>query len=270
MASDIWSYIFRTILMYFVIYLTLRIMGKREIGKLSIFDLVISIMIAEIAVFVLEDIHRPIYEGIIPMATLVLIQLLIAFVSLKNRGLRLLFEGKPSILVSGGKLHREEMKKQRYNLDDLLLQLRGQKIENVSDVEFAILETSGQLTVIPKKSSSNHPNSSLRQEVIRKKSFQNTPLEPSSSSEDQSIPIFGQSRRSRKRRKILIPAGQFSYGVLPVPLIMDGKVQDDNLHRLNKTRFWLKNQIEQKGVRDFKDVFLCSIDHKGQIYVDRK
>lgn len=155
MAAHILVTVFRTVLMYFVIYLTLRIMGKREIGKLSIFDLVISIMIAEIGVFVLEDIKRPVFDGIVPMITLVIIQLIIAIVSLKSRKVRLWFEGEPSILVAKGKLNREEMRKQRYNLDDLLLQLRGKNIQNIADVEFAILENSGQLTVIPKSPSAS-------------------------------------------------------------------------------------------------------------------
>ncbi|MEC0369664.1 DUF421 domain-containing protein [Paenibacillus chibensis] len=303
MASHILIPVFRTVLMYFVIYLTLRIMGKREIGKLSIFDLVISIMIAEIGVFVLEDIKRPIYDGIFPMATLVIIQITIAFISLKSRKARLLFEGKPSILVSGGKLHRDEMKKQRYNLDDLLLQLRGQNIENIADVEFAILENSGQLTVIPKSESTDSPGgqqasnpSSSHSKAEQGAAQQNSPaqrqpvtllgmkakgniksaesrgqMQGSKQSKEQELTGPYQAAKSRlNKKKILVPAGKFSYGVLPVPLIMDGKVQDDNLQRLHKNRFWLKNQIQEQGVKDFKDVFLCSIDHKGKIYVDRK
>ncbi|WP_136606743.1 DUF421 domain-containing protein [Paenibacillus dokdonensis] len=277
MAAHILIPVFRTILMYFVIFLTLRIMGKREIGKLSIFDLVISIMIAEIGVFVLEDIKRPIYDGLFPMATLVIIQISIAFISLKSRKARLLFEGKPSILVSGGKLHRSEMKKQRYNLDDLLLQLRGQNIENIADVEFAILENSGQLTVIPKTQSSpqSQPTSpSQRQSVTRlglkAKGIVNSSASQGQGQESSAGSIGSVGTRSKSNKKILVPAGKFSYGVLPVPLIMDGKVQDDNLQRLKKNRFWLKNQIQEQGVKEFKDVFLCSVDHKGKVYVDRK
>jgi len=294
MAAHILIPVFRTVLMYFVIFLTLRIMGKREIGKLSIFDLVISIMIAEIGVFVLEDIKRPIYDGLFPMATLVIIQISIAFISLKSRKARLLFEGKPSILVSGGKLHRSEMKKQRYNLDDLLLQLRGQNIENIADVEFAILENSGQLTVIPKSQSSQQ--SGGQEESKSRFNQQNASEQQTSPSQRQPVTQLGlkamgnikssgsqgqgqensagpsgsAGKRTKSNKKILVPAGKFSYGVLPVPLIMDGKVQDDNLQRLKKNRFWLKNQIQEQGVKEFKDVFLCSIDHKGKVYVDRK
>ncbi|MDU5949044.1 MAG: DUF421 domain-containing protein, partial [Paenibacillus macerans] len=87
------AHVFRTVLMYIVVFVVMRIMGKREIGELSIFDLVISIMIAEIAVFALEDVKKPLYEGLIPMFTLVIIQIGIAMLSLRFRKLRLWFDG---------------------------------------------------------------------------------------------------------------------------------------------------------------------------------
>lgn len=250
MFQHITAHIFLTVLMYFFIFLSMRIMGKREIGKLSVFDLTISIMIAEIAVFVIEDIERPIYDGIVPMATLVLIQVVVAQLSLKSRGVRLLMDGKPSILISNGKLHRGEMRKQRYNIDDLLLQLRGQNIASPADVEFAILETSGQLTVFEKDkdiSSSNQSGNSSNS-AEKDKSGNN-------SEEDSQTFKF--------------PTNKIRYEGLPIPLIMDGKVQDHNLEIIGKTRFWLRTQIRQKGVSDFRDIFLCSIDHKGKLYIDR-
>jgi uncharacterized membrane protein YcaP (DUF421 family) len=250
MFQHITSYIFLTLLMYFVIFLCMRIMGKREIGKLSVFDLTISIMIAEIGVFVIEDIHRPIYEGLVPMATLVIIQVLVAFLSLKSRKVRLLMDGRPSILISGGKLHRGEMRKQRYNIDDLLLQLRGQNIASPADVEFAILEPSGQLTVFEKEkgtSSSKQADNST-----------------STADKDEA-----KENADKSSQSIKLPKDKIRYEGLPIPLIMDGKVQDHNLEMIGKTRFWLRTQIRQKGVSDFREIFLCSIDHKGRIYVDR-
>ncbi|AIQ31879.1 membrane protein [Paenibacillus sp. FSL P4-0081] len=256
--QHITAHIFLTVLMYIFIFLSMRIMGKREIGKLSVFDLTISIMIAEIAVFVIEDIERPIYDGFVPMATLVLIQVLVAQLSLKSRKLRLLVDGKPSILISDGKLHRGEMRKQRYNIDDLLLQLRGQNIDSPADVEFAILETSGQLTVIEKNKGVSSTNQSGN----------------SSSGAEQKERSSGDQQSSRSSDKsdssstVKLPKHKIRYEGLPIPLIMDGKVQDDNLEMIGKNRFWLRTQIRQKGVSDFRDVFLCSIDHKGQIYID--
>lgn len=250
MSQHITTHVFLTVLMYFFIFLCMRIMGKREIGKLSVFDLTISIMIAEIAVFVIEDIKRPIYEGLVPMATLVIIQVLVAQLSLKSRKLRLLMDGKPSILISGGKLHRGEMRKQRYNIDDLLQQLRGQNIASPADVEFAILEPSGQLTVFEKDKGISSSNQSGNGSSV---------AENNKTDEDADV----------SSQKVKLPKNKIRYEGLPIPLIMDGKVQDHNLEMIGKTRFWLRTQIRQKGVSDFRDVFLCSIDHKGRVYVDR-
>ncbi len=259
MFKHISIHIFLTVLMYILIFLSMRIMGKREIGKLSVFDLTISIMIAEIAVFVIEDIERPVYDGVVPMATLVLIQILVAQLSLKSRKLRLLVDGKPSVLIADGKLNRNEMRKQRYNIDDLLLQLRGQNIDSPADVEFAILETSGQLTVIEKSKGVSSTNQSGNSSTAAGEQEQE-------SNEGGKSGTAGNSGASGSTALL---GKKIRYEGLPIPLIMDGKVQDDNLEMIGKNRFWLRTQIRQKGVSDFRDVFLCSIDHKGKIYVDR-
>ncbi|NOU65943.1 DUF421 domain-containing protein [Paenibacillus sp. LMG 31461] len=226
---EILTIFLRTVLIYFVVFLMLRIMGKREIGKLSLFDLVISIMIAEIAVFVLEDVKKPLVSGILPMGTLVLIQVVIAYITLKSRTIRVLFDGKPSVLINKGMINRNEMKKHRYNLDDLMLQLRQNKIMNVADVEFAILEPSGKLSVVEKDKNEKETGAEV-------------------------------TKLNNKIR----------YEGLPLPLIMDGKVQDENLEKIGQTRFWLKNQLQEQGARDFKEIFYCSIDHRGRMFLDRK
>lgn len=245
--SDVGAHIFRTMLMYFIVYASIRIMGKREIGKLSMFDLVVSIMLAEIAAFVIEDIDKPLFHGIVPMLTVLVVQIAIAFLSLKSRKLRLMIDGKPTVLISKGKLHRDEMRKQRYNLDDLLQQLREQNIDSIGEVDFAILETTGKLTVFPKGQSSSGGNSG--------------------SSGSGST---GSNSKPKGRKNKIDGFENIKYEGLPLPLIMDGKVQDQNLELIQKTRFWLKNQIQHKGIMDFKDVFICSIDHNGKVYVSSK
>ncbi|MDQ0170995.1 uncharacterized membrane protein YcaP (DUF421 family) [Paenibacillus amylolyticus] len=246
--SDIGAHVFRTILMYFIVYGAIRVMGKREIGKLSMFDLVVSIMLAEIAAFVIEDMEKPLSHGIVPMLTVLIMQIGMAFVSLKSRRLRLMIDGKPTVLISKGTLHRDEMRKQRYNLDDLLLQLREQNIDSIGDVEFAILETTGKLTVFP----SNQSNQS-------------------NSGGNGSSNNRGSAHTKQKARQDRVDGFQnIKYEGLPLPLIMDGKVQDQNLELIQKTRFWLKNQIQQKGILDFKEVFICSIDHNGKVFVSLK
>jgi Predicted membrane protein len=230
-AAEFGSLFLRTVLIYFVVFIVMRLMGKREIGKMSVLDLVISFMIAEIAVIVIEDTKRSMWHGVFPMALLMLLQIAISYVTMKNRKLRLVFDGKPSIIVQNGELDRHVMHRGRYNLDDLMLQLRENGISSVSEVEFAILETSGKLSVIKKE---HHPATAVK---------------------EAKNPIFPQ---------------RYRFEMLPVPLIMDGKVQDDNLEKMEKTRFWLKNELQQHGVTDFKDVFFCTIDHRGRWYVDKK
>nr|WP_238985146.1 DUF421 domain-containing protein [Bacillus kwashiorkori] len=126
-------------------------MGKREIGELSILDLVVFVMIAEMAVMAIERNKIPFFENIFPMLILMFIQILLSFISLKSRAFRRLVDGEPSIIIKNGKILEKEMKKQRYNFDDLLMQLREKDISKISDVEFAILESSGKLSVIKKQ-----------------------------------------------------------------------------------------------------------------------
>jgi len=246
---EIWSLVLRTVVIYLVVFLVMRMMGKREIGKLTVLDLVISIMIAEIAVIVIEDIDRSLLDGILPMVVLMIIQVGTALLSMYSRKMRLLLDGKPSVIITKGKINKEEMRKQRYNLDDLMLQLRENKLTSVADVEFAILETSGKLSIIPKETTY------LEEEDTDDKG-------KSEGNRDNVSPMS-----TPKSREKIIPAG-FRYEMLPIPLIMDGKVQDENLSKIGKTRFWLKNALQEHKVTDFKDVFLCTIDHRGKLFVD--
>ncbi len=142
--------VFRTIFVYVLILAIFRIMGKREIGKLSILDLVVSIMIAEMAVVAIENTKDPILHTVFPMLLLMLIQITMAIISLKNKRFRDFVDGQPTIIINKGKIDEQAMRKQRYNFDDLLVQLREKNIRKISDVEFAILESSGQLSVFEK------------------------------------------------------------------------------------------------------------------------
>jgi uncharacterized membrane protein YcaP (DUF421 family) len=143
-------------------------MGKREIGELSILDLVVSIMIAEMAVTAIENIKDPLVHTIIPMVLLMFIQIALAFLSLKSQKVREIIDGKPTRIINNGKIDESAMREQRYNLDDLLLQLREKNIKNVADVEFAILEPSGKLSVFEKeKSKSKNKQPSLNLPLIK-------------------------------------------------------------------------------------------------------
>ncbi|WP_017472683.1 DUF421 domain-containing protein [Amphibacillus jilinensis] len=141
----------RTLLTYGFIVLFFRLMGKREIGELSLLDIVIFIMMAEIAVFSIEDPNNPISHAIVPMFLLVIIQRLTAYISLKSKRFRDWFEGKPSLIIANGQVDENEMRRQRYNFDDLMQQLHEKSVKGVQDVEYAILEPNGKLTVFEKE-----------------------------------------------------------------------------------------------------------------------
>lgn len=140
----------RTIFFYLLILAIFRLMGKREIGELSILDLVVFIMIGEMAVVAIERPKNPLMHTVVPMVLLMLIQISLAMFSLKSKKFRDFVDGKPTIIINKGKIDESAMRKQRYNFDDLMTQLREKDIRSIADVEFAILESSGSLSVIKK------------------------------------------------------------------------------------------------------------------------
>ncbi|AIE60866.1 DUF421 domain-containing protein [Bacillus methanolicus] len=144
---------FRTLFVYGLILLIFRLMGKREIGELSVLDLVVNIMVAELAVVAIENTKDPLSHTVLPMGLLMIVQFVLAFLSLKSKKFRDIVDGMPTVIINKGKIDEEAMRKYRYNFDDLMLQLRENKIQNIADVEFAILEPSGNLSVFEKKDS---------------------------------------------------------------------------------------------------------------------
>jgi uncharacterized membrane protein YcaP (DUF421 family) len=140
----------RTLILFTLVVVTMRVMGKRQIGELQPFELAIAILISELAAVPMQNTGIPLISGIIPILTLLVAQMTLSFISLKSIKARGIICGKPSILIANGKIQEEELKKERFTLNDLLEQLRINNTPNISDVEFAILETNGQLSVIPK------------------------------------------------------------------------------------------------------------------------
>lgn len=144
------SIIIKTLILYFFIVVVYRIMGKKEVGKLSIIDLIVSILIAELAAISIEEAERSIFTSIIPIVVLVIIQISISFISLKSVKLRKLIDGNPIVIIKDGKLNFKDMTKLRYTIDDLIAQLREQGIKSIEEVNYAVLENNGKLSVFNK------------------------------------------------------------------------------------------------------------------------
>ena len=155
--NDFMIILFRTFLGYFIVNILMRIMGKREIGQLSLFDLLILLTIVDIMVIGIENYKEEFYKWIIPMIIMALLQVLFSYLALKIVWFRNIIDGSPSIIVSKGILNEKNMKKNKYNMDDLHTQLRQEGIRCIQEVEYAILETSGKLSVFTYNNSKVFP-----------------------------------------------------------------------------------------------------------------
>lgn len=145
----------RSILIYIIVLLVMRLMGKREIGQLQPFELVISIIIADLAAIPISNSGIPITNGIIPILGLLVMDLLISVGNMKSLKFRQMISGKPSILIYRGKINEKVLRKERFTINELQERLRDKDIMNLGDVEYAILETSGQINVIQKPNKRN-------------------------------------------------------------------------------------------------------------------
>ena len=147
----------KTLFFYFSIVLFYRFMGKREVGELGIIDLIVSILIAELAAISIEKYDTSVFLMLLPIACLVVLQIILAKLSLKSDKLRNMLDGEASMIIDNGKVNFKEMIKQRYNLEDLLTQLRARNVKSIEEVEYAILETSGKLSVFTKDAKNSGP-----------------------------------------------------------------------------------------------------------------
>ncbi len=182
--------ILRTLAFYIVITIVYRMMGKREVGELGIIDLIVSVLIAELAAMGIENYKENIFIPIAAIFFLVIFQVIMAKITIKNTKIRDLFEGKPAVIINRGKVNFKEMVKQRYNLDDLLTQLRSKSIRSIEEVDYAILENNGRLSVFNKGTTDTYP----------------------------------------------------------LPLILDGEIDEDALRQLHKDIKWLKKLIQKENV----------------------
>lgn len=212
--QDIFVISIRTIMFYFLIIFAYRIMGKREIGQLGVMDLIVSILIAELVAISIENFNDSLLNTIIPIIILVLIEISLAFLSIKSEKIRSFFEGTPSMIINNGKVNYKEMVKQRYSLDDLLVQLRQNSIKSIEDIEYALLEHNGKLSIFKYNSTKKKTN-------------------------------------------------------YPMPLIIDGKVQEETFKNINKNKRWLKQLLTDNYV-NIDDVFYAFYKGKKVFIIKKK
>ena len=205
MVIEMITVLIRTIFFYIFIFIIYRIMGKREVGQLSIIDLIVSLLIAELTVISIENYNKSMLYSLIPIVVLVLLQCILAYISLKKPKFRIFLDGNPSLIIKEGKINYNEMLKQRYNLDDLLVQLRDKGYRSIEEVEYAVLENNGTLSIFPYETNK-------------------TPL--------------------------------------PLPIILDGDIQEDTLKHLKKDKKWVYNFLERKNLT-LEEIFFAFYKDKN-------
>lgn len=142
--------VIRTLILYGTVIISLRVMGKRQLGELQPSELVVAIMISDLASVPMQAIDIPILSGIIPVLTLIIAEVFMSYLSLKSKRIRKFLSGEPSIVIYNGEIKEKELARLRFNINDLLGELRLNGCHDISDVAVAVIETSGKLSVIPK------------------------------------------------------------------------------------------------------------------------
>ncbi len=142
--------VIRTLILYGIVIIAMRIMGKRQLGELQPSELVVAIMISDLASVPMQAIDIPLLSGIVPVMTLIVAEVMMSYMSLKSKKIRRILSGEPSIVIYDGHINEGELARLRFNINDLLEELRLNNCHDVSDVQVAVIETSGKLSVIPK------------------------------------------------------------------------------------------------------------------------
>lgn len=211
----------RSLLLVCFAVLAMRMMGKRQIGQLQPFELVIAIMIADLASTPMESLDIPLWRGIIPLMATVALHQLFTLLSLKSQRLRAFFSGRPTVVIHRGQIDYRALEKLCFNLNDLLEELRTSGVLSPTEVGTAIMETSGKLSVFP--SSANRP----------------------ATTEELGL--------------------ETGYEGIPLTLVMDGKVERENLPLCGKDENWLHEQLKTLGFARLREVLLCYLDTDGQM-----
>ena len=211
----------RTGILYSILLLSIRLLGKRQIGEMEPSEFVVSMLLANLATIPMENTDMSVFHGIVPIALVFGAERVIAYFSLKSIRIRRFFCGKPVILIENGKISAKNLRRTRVNLDELTMHLREKNIFDLSTVKFAILETNGQLSTLLYAKNSPPNAADLLVKV----------------SENQ----------------------------LPVTIISDGKIIEENLPLAGKDRTWVNKKLKEHSCT-LEQALLLTVDPSGKVY----
>ena len=215
----------RTIILYLILILVIRLMGKRQIGQMEPAEFVVTMLVANLAAIPMQDGGIPIFSGVVPILTVLGVELVLSAISLKSSKIRKLLCGKPVILIENGNIMQQNLKKTRITLDELSGHLREKDVLDIQAVQYAILETNGNLSVFP------------------------YPKEKPASAKDAGI---------KARRQFL-----------PITIIADGELMEDNLRKAKKDAVWLRKVLEENRATQ-EDTWLLTVDGGNHVVFFRK
>ena len=210
----------RTIILYLILIAVIRLMGKRQIGQMEPSEFVVAMLVADLAAIPMQDGSISLFSGVIPIATVLGIEMVLSSLSMRSIRLRKLLCGKPVILIENGNILQNNLRRTRVTLDELTGHLREKDVLDLQSVQYAILETNGNLSVFP------------------------YPKDQPASAKDAGI-------QTRKQ-------------YLPITLISDGKLLDENMRKAGKDSRWLQKILQEKQV-SVEDTWLLTVDGENHV-----
>lgn len=214
----------RGVVSYFTLLVFVRILGKQQISQLTFFDYILGITIGSTAATLTSDLDSPMWPHLLGLAVWFLLGFLMQFITLKSRYMSKIIEGEPEIVIMEGKVMENILRKMRYRLSDLQGKLREKGVFDISEVQYAILECDGEVSIIKKPE--NDPVT-----------LKDLNLKPDKTG-------------------------------VNIELIYDGKIIEQNLQDLNRNKNWLMNELKKQGVNNYEDVFIATVNPKGELYID--
>lgn len=213
---------FRTVILYILLMVGLRLLGKRQIADMEPSELVLTLIISDLAVVPMQDYGIPMINGVLPIITLLCLSMLLSFFNLKSIRFRALICGTPAVIIQNGVVNQKNMAKNRLTLDELFEQLRSQGFTDLNAVKYAVLETNGQLSILPYT-----------------KEAPITPLAADLAVKDRVT--------------------------LPILVINDGHVMEDNLLASGHDKKWLTKQLSKRKLKSPREVFLMTVDEENTV-----
>ena len=230
--------VIRTVIVYFLLLFSIRVMGKRQIGEMQTSEFIITILLSEIAASPVTNRNQSLLHALVPVVVLVALELLVSCLLLRSNLLKRLFYGSPAILIAGGVIDQREMRRQRVEIDELISELRQAGIADPRDVSYAVLEENGKLSVFERAGSPS-------------------PSDAGGSSSSGGAPGTNSGGGGQKER-----------GIAHV-CVIDGTVVEKNLARVSWDKKRLEKELAARSL-SLAEVYLLTVDDAGSVFCVKK